>query len=126
MTSLQIFAILKGVKTSALLNFSHHCSILFDLFDTVNNDIFLSSLSGLGISGNTLSWFESYLIECFLFFFFFWHWQLSMCHDLKTGVPPESVLSPLFLTYISINFLRRNETKYDCQQPFFRKPEMND
>ena len=43
-------------------------------FDTVDHKILLSKLVGVGMNGNPLKWFRSYLTECNLF-------------DLKTQSP---------------------------------------
>ena len=36
-------------------------------FDTVDHKILLSKLVGVGMNGNSLKWFRSYLTECNLF-----------------------------------------------------------
>ncbi len=74
--------------------------ILLDLsaaFDTVNNQILLSTLSSLDITGIPHCWFESYLTG--QSFRVAWGGEVSKAHQLVTGVLQGSVLGPL-LFYI--------------------------
>ena len=69
-------------------------------FDTVSHNILLSKLEHVGIRGNSLSWFHSYLHERRQFV------QaaddVSNCADMMFGVPQGSVLGPLlFIIYIN-------------------------
>lgn len=77
--------------------------VLLDLsaaFDTVDHEILLSRLQGLGVQDIPLSWFRSYLTG---------RWQHVKIHEavsakslLSCGVPQGSVLGPLlFLVYMS-------------------------
>jgi len=62
--------------------------ILLDLsgaFDTVNNQILLSTLSSLGITGTPVHWFESYLTG--RTFKDAWRGEVSKAHQLTMGVP---------------------------------------
>ncbi len=68
------------------------------IFDTVNHQILLSTLSSLDITGIPLRWFESYLTG--RSFRVAWGGEVSKAHKLVTGVPQGSVLGPLlFSTY---------------------------
>ncbi len=75
--------------------------ILLDVsaaFDTVNDQILLSTLSSLDITGIPLRWFESYLTG--RSFKVAWGGEVSTAHKLVTGVPQGSVRGPLlFSTY---------------------------
>jgi len=86
------------------LNNKKHMLIIFcDLkkaFDTCNFKILLSKLQKLGITGNELSWFESYLTNRKQYV------CLEECNSallsILIGVPQGSILGPLlFLLYIN-------------------------
>jgi hypothetical protein len=73
--------------------------ILLDLspaFDTMNHQILLSTLSGLGVSGSAHSWFASYLagLSCQVT----WRGSKSASHTLTTGVLQGSVLGSALYT----------------------------
>ncbi len=73
--------------------------ILLDLsaaFDPVNNQILLSTLSSLDITGIPLHWFESYLTG--QSFRVAWGGKVSKAHQLVTGVPQGSFLGPLLFS----------------------------
>ena len=69
---------------------------LSSAFDTVNNQILLSTLAELGIADCALTWFTSYLTNCT--FQVTWNGALSKPCFLKTGVPQGSVLGPLLFS----------------------------
>ena len=77
--------------------------VLLDLsaaFDTINHDILLRRMSArFGITGTSLKWFESYLSnrsQCVQI-----ENSTSAKKKLHFGVPPGSVLGPLFTLYVS-------------------------
>ncbi len=83
-------------------------------FDTVNQ-ILLSTLSSLGITGIPLHWFESYLTG--RSFKVAWGGEVSRAHQLVTGVPQGSVLGPLlFSTYTTSLglIIQANSFSYHC------------
>ena len=70
---------------------------LSSVFDTVNYQIFLSSLAELGIADSVLTWFTSYLTN--RTFQVEWNGSLSKPCCLETGVPQGSVGPLLFSLY---------------------------
>ena len=77
--------------------------ILTDLqkaFDTINYKILLNKLLSIGVSKNTISWYESYLAES--------HFtvevanQVSKFSNILCGVAQGSIVGPLlFLIYVN-------------------------
>jgi len=78
-------------------------SVFLDLskaFDTVRHDILLDKLNFMGIRGNVLSWFQSYLKDRRQYVSI--NNSNSSHSILNSGVPQGSVLGPvLFLIYIN-------------------------
>ena len=74
--------------------------VLLDLsaaFDTIDHEILLSILSSrLGITGNALAWFKSYLSQRFQTVNI--NGAKSVSQELKFGVPQGSVLGPILFT----------------------------
>ena len=62
----------------------------------MNNQILLSILSGLGVSGSAYSWIASYLASHS--YQVTWRGSVSAPHSLTTGVPQGSVLGPLLFS----------------------------
>jgi hypothetical protein len=89
--------------SKALNNNEHAIAIFCDLrkaFDTVDHKILLSKPKKIGVEGNALLWFKSYLFERKQFV------CINSCNsnflDIKIGVPQGSILGPLlFLIYIN-------------------------
>ncbi len=88
---------------TALNNKEHAIAIFCDLrkaFNTVNHKILLSKMAKLGINGNELQWFRSYLTDRKQFVSL--NGKLSNLRDILIGVPQGSILGPLlFLIYIN-------------------------
>ena len=69
-------------------------------FDTINHKILLDKLLPIGFSKNTISWYESYLVER-LFTVEVANW-VSQFANIRCGVPKGSILGPLlFLIYVN-------------------------
>ena len=69
-------------------------------FDTVNHNLLLTELQCMGIRGQTLEWFKSYLSNRFQAVFI--NGVLSEHEEIRCGVPLGSILGPLlFLIYIN-------------------------
>ena len=77
--------------------------ILIDLqkaFDMINHKILLYKLLPIGFSKNTVSWYESYLVECH-FTVEVTNW-VSKFANISCGAPQGSILGPLlFLIYVN-------------------------
>ena len=89
--------------SAALDKKEHTLAIFCDLrkaFDTVDFSILFSKLSKLGIRGQELNWFKSYLHNRKQMVFI--DGKLSSILDILIGVPQGSILGPLlFLIYIN-------------------------
>jgi hypothetical protein len=68
-------------------------------FDTVNRVLLLKKMQAIGIGGNVLSWFDSYLSNRFQKVNF--RGGNSKCMKVNNGVPQGTTLGPLlFLLYL--------------------------
>ncbi|MCP4266595.1 MAG: hypothetical protein GY777_13675, partial [Candidatus Brocadiaceae bacterium] len=81
----------------------HTGMILIDLqkaFDTLDHELFLGRLGLMNFSGETISWFKSYLFN--ITFLVNVESSFSEPADLKCGVPQGSILGPLlFILYMN-------------------------
>ena len=69
-------------------------------FDTIDHDILLKKLSGIGFSNHTSGWFKSYLSNQLF------RVNLENCYsdpsNITCGLPQESVVGPLlFVIYVN-------------------------
>ena len=65
-------------------------------FDTVHHEILLSKLAGVGMKGDSLKWFRSYLTDRMQFAQF--ENSISMTGRITCGVPQGSILEPLLFS----------------------------
>ena len=83
-------------------------------FDTVDHSLLLTKLERVGVRGNSLEWFNSYLTNRYQFVYI--NGILSEQELIKCGVPQGSILGPLlFLIYINdlSNITHFNKCKED-------------
>ena len=64
-------------------------------FDTVDISILLKKLMKVGVTGNSLAWFESYLSNREISTYFCS--EMSDFSNVSYGVPQGSILGPLLL-----------------------------
>ncbi len=103
--------IAKADSKSSILILLHQSAT----FDTVNHQILLSTLTSLGITGNPLRWFESYLTGSS--FKVAWGGEESRAHQLFTGVPQGSVLGPLIFSTFTTSLgpiIQAHGISYHC------------
>ncbi len=93
--------------------------VLLDLsaaFDTINHNILLNRLeNSVGISGNALAWFKSYLSD--LHQFVAVNEEVSYRSQVQYGVPQGSVLGPLLFTLYMLplgNIIRKHGVSFHC------------
>jgi NADPH-dependent 7-cyano-7-deazaguanine reductase QueF len=81
-------------------------------FETVNRVLLLKKMQAIGIGGNVLSWFDSYLSNRFQKVNF--RGSYSKCLKVNNGVPQGTTLGPLlFLLYYNdvVNFVKHCHCK---------------
>ena len=69
-------------------------------FDTVNHELLINKLNSLGIKGNELNWFVSYLnnrVQAVNI-----GHSMSYFQGIKVGVPKGSILGPLLFIMLMI------------------------
>ncbi|KAI5607668.1 hypothetical protein C0J50_6988, partial [Silurus asotus] len=93
--------------------------VLLDLsaaFDTIDHDLLLDRLQNyVGIQGQALSWFKSYLSDRYHFVDL--NGELSRLMQVNYGVPQGSVLGPLLFTIYMLplgNIIRRHGISFHC------------
>ena len=81
------------------------CAVFIDLrkaFDTVNHEVLLKKLRGLGVTNLEYEWFKNYLENCTQVVEF--HGVLSSTESVCVGVPQGSILG-LLLFILHLNDL---------------------
>ncbi len=105
-----------------LLSSDHGCIsllVLVDLsaaFDTIDHNIILNRLENfVGIRGNVLAWFKSYLSDRHQFVAL--NEEVSYRSQVKYGVPQGSELGPLLFTLYMLalgNIIRKYGVSFHC------------
>ncbi len=93
--------------------------VLLDLsavFDTIDHNILLNRLeNSVGISGNALAWFKSYLSDRHQFTA--GNEEVSYRSQVQYGVPQGSVLGPVLFTLYMLtlgNIIRKHGVSFHC------------
>jgi len=77
-----------------------------EAFDTVDHNLLLTKLEYMGVRGQSLEWFKSYLSNRYQAVFI--NDVLSKHEQIKFGLPQGSILGPLLFSLIYINDLSSN------------------